>query len=104
MLSCSIIGFVQNSIEVQIPFWKFIEEKLPKIFIRVCCRKNFNIEDRELWQNIYRSKMKEIFDKSVAEFNYTLLNNILNKSDMVSKWNKEVQKILLCMLNISRKL
>ena len=31
--------------------------------------KEFHIEDRKLWQNIYRSKVKEIFDKSVAEFN-----------------------------------
>ena len=53
--------------------------------------KEFHTEDRKLWQNIYRSKMKEIFDKSVAEFNFKLLNNILNSHYMVSKWNKEVQ-------------
>ena len=54
--------------------------------------KDVHIEDRKFCQNIYRSKLKEIFDKRVIEFNYKLLNNILNNNYMVSKWNKQVQK------------
>ena len=51
--------------------------------------------------------MKDIFDKSIAELNYILRNNILNENYMVSKWNKEVQKycyVCFTQVEISRHL
>ena len=69
-----------------------LKKKFQKPIYQSVLSKEFHIEDRKLWQNIYCSKIKDIFDKSVAEFNYKLLNNILNNNYMVSKWNKEVQK------------
>ena len=71
-----------------------LKKKFQNPIYEIVLSNEFHIEDRKLGQNINRSKMKEIFDKSVAEFNYKLLNNILNNNYMVtcSKWNKEVQK------------
>ena len=79
---CSFTKYVSSC-----PNTKYLYLRLP--FLKM---KAFHIEDKNIWQNIYHSKAKEIFEKSVAEFKYKLLNNILNNNYIVSKWKKEVQK------------
>lgn len=43
---------------------------------------------------IYVYKIKNMYEKRIAEFNYKLLNDILNNNVYVSKWNKRCITIL----------
>ena len=56
-----------------------------------CKRLNyiFNIEKSQ-WENIYKLQISYAYEKVVAEFNYKLLNGILNNNLIVSKWNKNI--------------
>jgi hypothetical protein len=49
----------------------------------------FKIE-RSQWENIYRCGISLIHEKVIAEFNYKLLNDLLNSNLSVSKWNKQM--------------
>ena len=52
--------------------------------------KSFNLNFEEYKTNIYQSKIIKIRDKQLAEFNYKLLQNLLNNNKSVHKWNKNV--------------
>jgi hypothetical protein len=42
--------------------------------------RKFEIPSNSVWEKIYREKIKKIFDKSVAEFNFKMLHNLEKKS------------------------
>ncbi len=58
----------------------FYDNMLFKKFEKPCyqtiLKREFSLE-KEHWRNIYRNKIKQIYDKKVGEFNYKMLNNIL---------------------------
>ena len=53
--------------------------------------KEFSVYDIHIWSNIYKSNILDIMDISVVEFNYKLLNNLLNNNYFLSKW-KNIDK------------
>lgn len=55
-------------------------------------KKIFNFKEGYIWKNVhvYVSKIKNMYENRIAEFNYKLLNDILNNNVYVSKWNKDV--------------
>ena len=56
----------------------------------------FKIEKSQ-WENIYNCKISLMHEKVIAEFNYKLLNGLLNCNLSVSKWNKQISpKCELC--------
>lgn len=63
--------------------------------------RDFQISDKEVWKSIYFNKIKNVKDKSLAEFNYKLLNNLLSNNLLISKWNKGVNnKCKICKTEI----
>lgn len=44
------------------------------------------------WNNIYKAKIINAFDKQIAEFNFKPLHNQLNCNYNVNKQNKDVGK------------
>lgn len=53
--------------------------------------KEFEIHDTEQWKNIYVSKIKDVEDKQLSDFNYRLLNNILCNNAYLLKWKVDVK-------------
>lgn len=45
------------------------------------------------WENIYFSKIKQMYENNIAEFNYKLLHCIVNNNLAVSKWNENVSPL-----------
>ena len=66
-----------------------------KQFRRPCYQtivaRDLNISDKKCWTNIYLTKVKDISNTKVAEFNYKLLNNILCNNYFGRKWNPAVK-------------
>ena len=60
-----------------------------KKFLKPCylhkLKQEFNIQD-SCFSKIYFSKIIKTFDKKIADFNYRLLNNLLNNRNYLSKW------------------
>lgn len=52
--------------------------------------KEFQITDKKKWESIFLSKIKCIDDKSLAEFNYKLIYNLLSNNLLISKWDRNV--------------
>lgn len=55
----------------------FTKMKFTKPCYQTRLSKEFEIHDTEQWKNIYVSKIKDVEDKQLSDFNYRLLNNIL---------------------------
>ena len=55
--------------------------------------KLFDINFQEYKAAIYSTKIRKTKDKQLAEFNYKLLNNLLNNNKSVSTWNKNVSSL-----------
>lgn len=53
-----------------------------------------------IWKNVYNQKINCMHDKKIAEFNYKLLNCVLNNNLSVSKWNKDVSAECECCQTI----
>ena len=68
----------------------FIDNKFQKSVQENKWNRIFNIKEGYIWKNVYVSKIKNMYEKRIAEFNYKLLNDILNNNVYVSKWNKDV--------------
>ncbi|XP_062574193.1 uncharacterized protein LOC134236030 [Saccostrea cucullata] len=66
----------------------FYENMLSKKFKYPCYQsilgRNFCVS-KEYWCNIYRNKIKLMYDKRLSEFNYKLLNNILCCNSFLQK-------------------
>ena len=54
----------------------------------------FNVSERETWRSIYNSKIVNMYEKCIAEFNYRLPHGILNNNLSVNKWNKNVSPLI----------
>jgi hypothetical protein len=67
-------------------YYKFFKNKN---FLKPCythkLRQEFNIED-SYFSKMYFSKIIKTFDKKISDFNYRLLNNLLNNRNHLSKW------------------
>lgn len=68
----------------------FIDNKFQKSVQENKWNRIFNIKEGYIWKNVYVSKIKNMYEKRIAEFNYKLLNDILNNNVYVSKWNRDV--------------
>lgn len=62
--------------------------------------KLFDVSAKIIWKNVYNEKIKCMYDKKIAEFNYKLLNCVLNNNLSVSKWNKDVSAECECCQTI----
>lgn len=62
--------------------------------------KLFDVSAKIIWKNVYNQKIKCMYDKIIAEFNYKLLNCVLNNNLSVSKWNKDVSAEYECCQTI----
>ena len=52
------------------------------------------------WEKVYISKIKQIYDNKIAEFNDKLLHCILNNNLPISKWNKTVSPLFdICLID-----
>jgi hypothetical protein len=71
----------------------FLNMKFQRSIYENKWEKLFGISSRINWKNIYCNKIKCMHDKKVAEFNYKLVNCILNNNLSVSKWNKDVSPV-----------
>ena len=58
--------------------------------------KELNILDKDTWKNVYSTKIKLIPDPIVSEFNYKLLNNLLNNNYFLSKWKQITPYCAIC--------
>ena len=63
-----------------------LQKKIQKPCYQNVLSKDFNIADKTIWRNVYCTKIKLVDDPIVAEFNYKLLNNLLNNRLYLSKW------------------
>ena len=63
-----------------------LQKKIQKPCYQNVLSKDFNIADKTIWRNVYYTKIKLVDDPIVAEFNYKLLNNLLNNRLYLSKW------------------
>ena len=52
--------------------------------------REFQITDKKKWESIFLFKVKYINDKSLAEFNYKLIHNLLCNNLLISKWDKTI--------------
>ena len=71
----------------------FVEKKFQRSIYEHKWQKTFELSEKTVWRNIYISKIKYMYEKNIAEFNYKLLNCILNNNLNVSKWNKDVSPL-----------
>ena len=77
----------------------FVSTKFQRSVYEYMWQKTFTFSNKYVWKNVYLSKIINIYEKSVAEFNYKLLNCILNNNLNVSKWNKDVRPFCeYCMI------
>ena len=67
---------------------KFITPYTEKMWSKL-----FDINFQEYKAAIYSTKIRKTKDKQLAEFNYKLLNNLLNNNKSVSTWNKNVSSL-----------
>ena len=65
----------------------FVQKKFHIPIYQSFLSRTLNIE-RSSWTSIYSLKIKEIFDKKVAEFNFKLLNNLLCNNIFLRKIKK----------------
>ena len=65
----------------------FVQKKFHIPIYQSFLSRTLNIE-RSSWTSIYSLKVKEIFDKKVAEFNFKLLNNLLCNNIFLRKIKK----------------
>jgi hypothetical protein len=63
--------------------------------------RKFEITSNSIWEKIYREKIKKIFDKSVAEFNFKMLRNLLSCNMYISKWKNINKNCPYCGTNKS---
>lgn len=66
-----------------------VKKKSQKPIMENIWCKEFQI-DKYYFNEIYKNKIRSLFDKSVAEFNYKLLHNLLTTNLSVSKWDKNI--------------
>ena len=66
-----------------------INKKSQKPIMENIWCKEFQI-DKYYFNVIYENKIRSLFDKSVSEFNYKLLHNLLTTNLSVSKWDKNI--------------
>lgn len=66
-----------------------VKKKSQKPIMENIWCKEFQI-DKYYFNEIYKNKVRSLFDKSVAEFNYKLLHNLLTTNLSVSKWDKNI--------------
>lgn len=56
--------------------------------------KLFDLETTDFnMENIYFSKIKQMYENNIAEFNYKLLHCIVNSNLAISKWNENVSSL-----------
>ena len=69
---------IQVSLTKEVIFFyeMLVSRKFIKSWYKTVLRRELNIEQTQ-WKHIYQCKIYEMPDKSVAEFNYKLLNKIL---------------------------
>ena len=65
----------------------FVQKKFHIPIYQSFLSRTLNIE-RSSWTSIYSLKIKEIFDKKVAEFNFKLLNNLICNNIFLRKIKK----------------
>ena len=70
----------------------FISMKFERPLFEIIWSKMFNVSARETWRSIYNSKIVNMYEKCISEFNYRLLHGILNNLS-VNKWNKNVSPL-----------
>ena len=63
-----------------------LQKKVQRPCYQNTMSKIFSITDRMVWKNVYQTKVKLIDDPIVSEFNYKLLNNLLNNYLFLSRW------------------
>ena len=74
----------------------FIQKKFVKPYTENMWSKMFNIDFKRYGQHIYDTNVVKHLDKSIADFNYRLLHNLLNCNNQLSKWKRDVSP--LCTL------
>ena len=67
-----------------------LRKKFQKPCYQNILAREFDITGSNPWFHIYKRKIKDIFDKEIAEFNHKLLNNILCNNFYLSKWKHDV--------------
>ncbi len=71
-----------------------ISKKFQRSPMELIWSRKFNfINDGSSWENIYKEKIVKEKYKKFAEFNFKLLHNILPCGNIVSKWNRNVNKL-----------
>ena len=74
----------------------FIQKKFVKPYTENMWSKMFNIDFKMYGQHIYEANVVKHVDKSIVDFKYRLLHNLLNCNNQLSKWKRDVSP--LCTL------
>ena len=70
----------------------FVNMKFQKPLYENKWKKCFNVNNAS-FADIYTTKIGNMYEKRISEFNYKLLHGILNNNVYVSKWNKDVSPL-----------
>lgn len=76
-------------------FYKiFVKMKFTKPCYQIRLSKEFEIHDTHQWEKTYVSKMLDVENRQLSDFNYRLLNtcNILCNNTYLCKWNVILKK------------
>lgn len=74
-------------------FYKILlDDKSKKPIMESKWKNEFGDINSLCWRKIYDEKIVKINDKSIAEFNFKLLHNLLPNNLYLSKWNKNIDK------------
>lgn len=83
--------FMQN-ITSKLFYEIFVQKKFQPPIYQSFLSRTFDIEKMS-WRHIYENKVKKMYEKKIAEFNYKLLNNLLCNRAYLQKINRSVSDL-----------